>query len=159
MREFDDGVSVGPDSVGYRITEEALVFGGATPTLTDAAVAAGRADLGDPPRAGSHRDLLFAATARADELLADAVDRVKTSREDRPLVAVGGGSILVPDRLPGVSEIHRPDHHDVANAIGAAIGSVSGEVDRIFHLGPGRPSGSCRGGLGRGGGSRRGSGS
>jgi N-methylhydantoinase A/oxoprolinase/acetone carboxylase beta subunit len=70
-------------------------------------------------------------------MLADAIDLVKTSREDRPLIAVGGGSILVPDALPGISEIHRPDHHDVANAIGAAIASVSGEVDRIFHLGPG----------------------
>jgi hypothetical protein len=50
---------------------------------------------------------------------------------------VGGGSPLVPDRLPGVSEILRPDHHDVANAIGAAIASVSGQVDRIFQPGPG----------------------
>jgi hypothetical protein len=31
----------------------------------------------------------------------------------------------------------RPRHFDVANAIGAAIASVSGQVDRIFHLGPG----------------------
>src|SRR5690606_14268262 len=82
-------------------------------------------------------ELLARGLARADHMLAEAVDRVKTSREDRPLVAVGGGSILVPDALPGVSEIHRPDHHDVANAIGAAIASVSGEVDRIFHFGPG----------------------
>ena len=67
-------------------------------------------------------------------MLAEAVDRVKTSREDRPLIAVGGG-ILVPDEVPGVSEVHRPDHFDVANAIGAAIASASGEVDRIFNLG------------------------
>ena len=33
----------GRDSVGYRLADEALVFGGDTPTLTDAAVAAGRA--------------------------------------------------------------------------------------------------------------------
>jgi N-methylhydantoinase A/oxoprolinase/acetone carboxylase beta subunit len=131
-----DGVRVGPDSVGFRLTEESLVFGGSTPTLTDTAVANGRTTLGDPSRTEPHRDLLLAAATKADQLLADAVDRMKTSREDRPLVAVGGGSILVPDRLPGVSEIVRPDHHDVANAIGAAIGSVSGEVDRIFHLGP-----------------------
>ena len=62
---------------------------------------------------------------------------MKTSREDRPLVAVGGGSILLPNELTGVSEIHRPAHHEVANAIGAAIASVSGEVDRIVHPGPG----------------------
>ncbi|WP_219463723.1 hydantoinase/oxoprolinase N-terminal domain-containing protein, partial [Nonomuraea rhizosphaerae] len=42
------GARVGPDSVGYRIAEEALVFGGSTTTLTDAAVAGGRlpADAG-----------------------------------------------------------------------------------------------------------------
>ena len=130
-------VAVGPQSVGYQLTHEGLVFGGSTPTLTDAAVACGRADLGDARRTAAHRDVLTEAIRRSDAMLADAIDRVKTSREDRPLIAVGGGSILVPDQLAGVSEIHRPDHFDVANAIGAAIASVSGDVDRIFHLGSG----------------------
>jgi N-methylhydantoinase A/oxoprolinase/acetone carboxylase beta subunit len=131
------GVRVGPRSVGYRLTREALVFGGTVPTLTDAAVAAGRADMGDRSRAGDSRfaPALAEALARADVMLADAIDRVKTSREDRPLIAVGGGSILVPDRMAGVSEIIRPEHFDAANAVGAAIASVSGQVDRIFHYG------------------------
>jgi N-methylhydantoinase A/oxoprolinase/acetone carboxylase beta subunit len=131
------GVQVGPRSVGYRLTQEALVFGGPTPTLTDAAVAAGRADMGDRSRAGgsSRSPALAEALARADVMLADAIDRVKTSREERPLIAVGGGSILVPDRIAGVSEIIRPEHFDAANAVGAAIASVSGQVDRIFHYG------------------------
>ena len=68
-------------------------------------------------------------------MLAEAIDRVKTSKEDRALVAVGGGSILVPDRIPGISEVIRPEHFDTANAVGAAIASVSGQVDRIFHVG------------------------
>jgi hypothetical protein len=68
-------------------------------------------------------------------MLADAIDRVKTAKGDRALVAVGGGSILVPDDIPGVSEVIRPEHFDAANAIGAAIASVSGQVDRIFHFG------------------------
>jgi N-methylhydantoinase A/oxoprolinase/acetone carboxylase beta subunit len=130
-------VAVGPQSVGYRLTEEGLIFGGSTPTLTDAAVAHGRADLGDAGRTAAYREVLAAAIQRSDAMLAEAIDRVKTSREDRPLIAVGGGCILVPDELAGVSEIHRPDHFDVANAIGAAIASVSGEVDRIFHVGSG----------------------
>jgi N-methylhydantoinase A/oxoprolinase/acetone carboxylase beta subunit len=126
---------VGPRSVGYLIQQEALIFGGPTPTLTDSAVAAGRAKLGDPKLTGRHRRLLAGALAAADAALADAIDRIKTSREDRPLIAVGGGSILVPDRIPGVSEVIRPEHFDTANAVGAAIASVSGQVDRIFHLG------------------------
>jgi N-methylhydantoinase A/oxoprolinase/acetone carboxylase beta subunit len=133
----DEGVRVGPESVGYRLIEEALVFGGRTATLTDAAVACGRADLGDASATGPHRELLDAAMARADVMLADAIDRIKVARGDQPLIVVGGGSVLVPEALPGVSEIHRPEHFDVANAIGAAIASVSGEVDRVVHLGPG----------------------
>jgi N-methylhydantoinase A/oxoprolinase/acetone carboxylase beta subunit len=134
-------VRIGPRSVGYLIQQEALVFGGTTPTLTDSAVAAGRADLGGAVDGGAswtgrYRRLLTEALGRADVMLAEAIDRVKTSKEERPLIAVGGGSILVPDRIPGVSEIIRPEHFDAANAVGAAIASVSGQVDRIFHLGP-----------------------
>lgn len=128
---------IGPRSVGYLLQAEGLVFGGRTPTLTDSAVATGRADLGDAALIGRHRPLLEEAARRTDVMLADAIDRVKTAKGDRALVAVGGGSILVPDGIPGVSEVIRPDHFDAANAIGAAIASVSGQVDRIFHLGAG----------------------
>ena len=131
------GVRIGPHSVGYLLQREALIFGGTTPTLTDGAVAAGRARLGDPALAAGHRRMLVSALAQADVMLADAIDRMKTSREDCVLVAVGGGSILLPDRIPGVSEIIRPEHFDTANAVGAAIASVSGQVDRIFHVGTG----------------------
>jgi N-methylhydantoinase A/oxoprolinase/acetone carboxylase beta subunit len=128
---------IGPQSVGYRLLAEALVFGGATPTLTDSAVATGRAALGDARLIAGHRRLLEDAAAAADIALIEAIDRIKTSKGARPLIAVGGGSILVPDDMPGVSEVIRPDHFDAANAIGAAIASVSGNVDRIFHLGAG----------------------
>jgi N-methylhydantoinase A/oxoprolinase/acetone carboxylase beta subunit len=136
----DGDVAVGPGSVGYRLWQEALVFGGHTATLTDSAVACGRARIGDPGRLSAldgHRWMLERAMERADALLTDAVDRVKTARGDQPLIVVGGGSVLVPDSLPGINKVIRPDHFDVANAIGAAIASVSGQVDRVFHLGPG----------------------
>ena len=131
-----DGVRIGPRSVGYLIQRDALVFGGPVPTLTDSAVAAGRAALGEPRRAAPYRQLLSEALARADVMLADAIDRMKTSKDDRALIAVGGGSILVPDQIPGINEVVRPEHFDAANAVGAAIASVSGQVDRIFHIGP-----------------------
>jgi len=125
---------LGPRSVGYLIQQEALVFGGPTPTLTDSAVAAGRAAIGEAKPGRRHRRLLAEALARADVMLAEAIDRVKTSKADTPLIAVGGGSILVPDRIPGISEVIRPEHFDTANAVGAAIAAVSGQVDRIFQL-------------------------
>ena len=133
----EQAVRLGPESVGYRLRDEALVFGGTTPTLTDSAVATGRARLGDPALVRPAQRLLEAASRASDAELADAIDRVKTAKGDLTLIAVGGGSILIPDELSGVSEVIRPDHFDAANAIGAAIASVSGQVDRIFHFGPG----------------------
>ncbi len=43
-------LAVGPARVGYRLTEQALVFGSDVLTLTDVAVAAGLLDLGDRAR-------------------------------------------------------------------------------------------------------------
>jgi hypothetical protein len=57
---------------------------------------------------------------------------MKTEARDVPLVAVGGGAFLVPERLAGVSEIIRVPHGDCANAVGAAIAQVSGEADQVF---------------------------
>ena len=135
----NDVVTVGPRSVGYRLTEEALVFGGKTLTATDIAVAAGRAEVGDTS-AVSELDptLVKAALARVAADIADAVERMRTSPDPLPVVAVGGGSILLPDDLPGSLAVHRPDHFAVANAIGAAIAQVGGEVDRVYAIDPGR---------------------
>lgn len=48
VRQASDGsVTVGPDSVGYRITDQAMVFGGSVMTATDIAVRLGMADIGD----------------------------------------------------------------------------------------------------------------
>jgi N-methylhydantoinase A/oxoprolinase/acetone carboxylase beta subunit len=131
----DGDVTVGPDSVGYELTSRALVFGGDTPTATDAAVAAGLAEIGDRSRAGALGDDLSRRTLDVIETrIGEAVDRMKTSPAPMPVVVVGGGSILLRERLAGASELVKPEHFAVANAIGAAIAQVGGEVDRIFSL-------------------------
>ncbi len=135
VRGDPDAVTVGPDSVGYELTERALVFGGSELTATDVAVAGGLADIGDAAAVdGLNSSLVDAALARIRNDVADTVDRMKTSAEPIAVVAVGGGSILLPDELPGASEVIRPDNFAVANAIGAAIAQVGGEVDRIYAL-------------------------
>jgi len=139
VAEGNDQVTVGPRSVGYRLTEEALVFGGTTLTATDIAVAAGRAEIGDPSVVAElDPTLVKAALARVAADIADAVERMRTSPDPLPVVAVGGGSILLPDDLPGSLAVHRPDNFAVANAIGAAIAQVGGEVDRVYAIDPGR---------------------
>lgn len=126
-------IRVGPLSVGYRLTSEALVFGGTRVTATDIAVAAGLVDVGDRSRVASlPATLIDAGLADAKRKLEETIDRMKTEAGDVPLLAVGGGAFLVPERLPGVSEIVRVPHGDCANAVGAAIAQVSGEADQVF---------------------------
>jgi N-methylhydantoinase A/oxoprolinase/acetone carboxylase beta subunit len=126
-------LAVGPKSVGYRLTREALVFGGNTLTATDAAVAAGLAEIGDSGVvAGLPRDLVSAALELVRRKIEDAVDRMKTEAGDLPLIAVGGGAFLVPDPVAGISRVIRVPHGDCANAVGAAIAQVSGEIDQVY---------------------------
>ena len=126
-------LAIGPRSTGYRLTTEALVFGGDRLTCTDLAVARGLIDLGDAAAVAElPAPWLDAAFARMAGMIEDGVDRMKTSAEPVPLIAVGGGSFLVPERLRGVSEVLQVPHRAVANAVGAAIAQVSGEVDRVF---------------------------
>lgn len=131
----DGDLHLGPDSVGYRIVEEGLVFGGGTLTTSDVAVAAGQADIGDRSLvADLDRGLVSAVTRRIREMAEDTVDRMRTSAEPLPVIMVGGGSVILPSDLAGTGPVHRPDHYDVANAIGAGIAQCSGEIDRVFPL-------------------------
>jgi N-methylhydantoinase A/oxoprolinase/acetone carboxylase beta subunit len=126
-------MTVGPRSVGYRLVEEALVFGGKTLTATDVAVAAGLIDLGDRSRVRHlPAPLVDGALARAKAMVEEHVDRMKTDAQDVTLIAVGGGAFLVPDHLEGVGRVVRLEHGGCANAVGAAIAQVSGEVDQVF---------------------------
>jgi N-methylhydantoinase A/oxoprolinase/acetone carboxylase beta subunit len=128
-----DGISVGPKSVGYRLIEEGLVFGGHTVTATDVAVAAGLARIGDDRAvADLPRNLVQRALDIVRTKIGDSVDRMKTDARELPLIAVGGGAFLVPDRLAGISQVSHVPHGDCANAVGAAIAQVSGETDQVY---------------------------
>ncbi|MBC2808599.1 hydantoinase/oxoprolinase family protein (plasmid) [Rhizobium ruizarguesonis] len=131
----DDGARIGPDSVGYEITSRALIFGGDTLTTTDIIVAAGLEDIGDRSRVAHIPARTIETALDTIHRMADeAVDRMKTSAEPLPVILVGGGSILISRDLPSASRVIRPENASVANAIGAAIAQVGGEVDRIFSL-------------------------
>jgi N-methylhydantoinase A/oxoprolinase/acetone carboxylase beta subunit len=124
---------IGPKSVGYEVTRLAKVFGGDVLTLTDVGVARGLAEIGDPAKvADLPPALLDEVAAWIRERIEATVDRMKTDARDVPLIVVGGGAFLVPETLAGVSEVMRVPHHTVANAVGAAIAQVSGEIDRIY---------------------------
>ncbi|WP_404474990.1 hydantoinase/oxoprolinase N-terminal domain-containing protein [Microbacterium aerolatum] len=127
---------VGPESVGYRINREGLLFGGSTPTLTDAAALGGRSVAGRslPALPGATSQALERAWEVVADRLDQAVERLSLGRVDIPLVVVGGGGFLVPDRLPSAGEILRPDHGGVANAVGAAISLAGGRADHMASM-------------------------
>lgn len=135
VRGSGTNLRLGPDSVGHEISRRALCFGGDTLTLTDVAVVSGF-PLGDRAavRAAVNDELASDVRRAAHKLLGAALDRIRTSAEPVTVIAVGGGSFLVPDDLDGALEVLRPHYHEVANAVGAAIAEVSGEVDRVYRL-------------------------
>jgi N-methylhydantoinase A/oxoprolinase/acetone carboxylase beta subunit len=126
---------IGPESVGFHLREQALIFGGDVLTASDIAVARGSAQFGDPSLvAHLNPERIAEASARMHRMVETALDRMKTSAADMPLILVGGGAVLIRDRLAGISEAITPEAAGVANAVGAAIGQVSGSVDRIYNF-------------------------
>src|SRR5690606_23550281 len=89
--------------------------------------------FGDPALA-SHVDetTVRAALAWTGEQVQITSERLKARRHSVPRITVGGGSHLVPDTVPGATEVIRPPNHAVANAFGAAIAEASGAVDRVY---------------------------
>ncbi|MFT8879367.1 MAG: hydantoinase/oxoprolinase family protein [Oenococcus sp.] len=134
VRELPNGqVTIGPDSVGYEIEDKAIVFGGDTVTTTDIAVKEGLVEVGDPQLTSKIDDRLSQkALEKIKSSIEDALDKMKTSAEDTDLILVGGGAIIIPEKLKGIHHIFKYDHGSVANAIGATIAQISGEYEKIY---------------------------
>lgn len=134
VRQQPDGkVTVGPDSVGYQITEKALCFGGDVCTATDIAVRLGMTELGDKTLvAGIDEAFAQKALAAIRAMCEDSIDAMKVSSEDVDVILVGGGSIVLPEDLAGAKSVTKHEYGGVANAIGSAISKVSGTYEQLI---------------------------
>ncbi len=128
----DEGRQIGPVSVGHRLVSEGRVFGGDTLTATDIVVAAGEAEVGDPGKvAGLDGAIVSNALDTMMSMINIGIERMKPSSKPLPVILVGGGALLVTGKPEAASELHRPEHSGVANAIGAAIAQIGGEAERL----------------------------
>lgn len=146
VRGEGDTLHVGPQSVGYRLPEKALCFGGDSFTLTDYAQLKGYLTISEAYSAGKIGKLITEKLgqdpshlaeeieARITAMVNQLIDKVKTQSDAVPLILVGGGSPILPKHLEGVSEIIRPDNYEVANAYGACIAQIGGEAEKVFNL-------------------------
>jgi hypothetical protein len=128
----DGGARIGPDSVGHDLVTQGLTFGGDVLTASDIGIAAGLATFGNPSLVNADERVVRTALATIRSMLAEAIDQVKTSADPLPLIAVGGGAFLVPDDIPGITEVIKPANSGVANAVGAALAQVGGEAELIY---------------------------
>ena len=121
--------SVGPQSVGHELTNKAKVFGGDVLTASDVAVSYGRCTIGtiQAPEINNKKDIIHLM----DQMVEDKVARARTSSEKIPVIAVGGGSVMLDNKIDGLNVI-KPPHNDLANAVGAAIAQVSGQVSKVI---------------------------
>ncbi len=132
-RVNNNGLSVGPTSVGHELVSQALVFGGAVLTASDIAVAAGQASMGDRSRVRElNSDVVSNCLDTMGKMLASSIQKMNPGKTALPVVLVGGGAAIAPNTLDAGFEIVRPEHCDVANAIGAAIAQVGGEAERFI---------------------------
>ncbi|KAF2805365.1 DUF917-domain-containing protein [Mytilinidion resinicola] len=133
VRTIAGKMTVGPESVGYKLPDKALVFGGDVHTATDYTVAS------DPSLGIGNASLVAKITASeaaeykatVNKMLEKVIDTMKTSPEDLPVLLVGGGAVIAPDTLLGASQVLKPKWSGVANAIGAAMARVSAVIDTV----------------------------
>ncbi|KAH7074986.1 hypothetical protein FB567DRAFT_181968 [Paraphoma chrysanthemicola] len=127
-----DNVRLGPNSVGHFLAQEAMIFGGKTLTSTDIVVASGMTQLGDPSLVREvPRSVVEAARKEMKRMLEGVVEQMKVSSAPVHMLLCGGGALLVTENLDNVEKCIQPVHQGAANAVGAAIAKVSGDIDIV----------------------------
>ncbi|MBI0579481.1 hydantoinase/oxoprolinase family protein [Neobacillus cucumis] len=145
-KNIDETVTVGPKSVGYKLTEQGISFGGTTLTVHDVAVATGRLtnnlDIFETEFVthGENisrvpKETILKADRIIKEKIEVAVDQMKTKSGSIPTIFIGGGAVTVPQKnIHGTSEIIIPDNFEVGGAVGSTIAEISGSSEIAVDL-------------------------
>ena len=107
---------------------------GSVTVAPDIAVRLGMVELGDKTKAaGIPQEVADKAMDAIRALVEDSVDAMKVSNADVDLILVGGGSIILPEKIHGAASVLKPEHFGCANAIGSAISKVSGTYEKLMN--------------------------
>lgn len=127
---------IGPATVGYKLTREAISFGGTTLTATDVAMNIGDIDFdsADKAKVLKKYDMKYLKKTYREMLnkWEDTLDKIKTNANDIPLIVVGGGGFMIFKKLAGSSKLIRPIYSQFANAIGAATAIIGARIDKTY---------------------------
>lgn len=136
VKQINERIAIGPESLGHEITTKSLAFGGSILTTTDIAVRLGLADIGDKAKvAHLSEDFAKKVLEILFEKVIQLIDKMKSSSHDNAeVILVGGGSIIIPSEIGSQIKFCRPRYGSVANAIGAAIGKISGVHEQLYNL-------------------------
>lgn len=128
--------SIGPESVGYALIEKGISWGGDVLTATDVSmIIKGFKIEGTNPKLVIERfdfNYLKNVYDKMRTMWEDAIDLMKSSKDDVTVITVGGGSLMVPEKLKGALQIIRPDNAQYANAIGATLTKIGATIERTF---------------------------
>jgi N-methylhydantoinase A/oxoprolinase/acetone carboxylase beta subunit len=126
VHQHEDGrVTVGPTSVGHKLPELGICFGGEVLTATDIVVAGGTSsETVGSTSVDLPADVIEKARRYIKRQLERHIDDMRASDQDVVLLLVGGGSIIQMDEIQNVKACIRPPFYDVANAVGAAVAKV-----------------------------------
>ena len=143
IRSSDNSVNIGPDSLGYNIVNDSIAWGGNIITTTDISLAAGYAQIEDDKLQYSklkqiNKNIINLSVDEIIKKLERSVEMIRTNPDPMPMVLVGGGGLIISpnhyNKIFGISKVVRPENFQSANALGAAIAQVSGEIDMVFAL-------------------------
>jgi len=134
----NNNVKVGPLSLGYKLIEDGIAWGGNIITATDIALAKGVMQINDPkckPELARQKIPQWLIEKAYDIMvrkLEEGLDKMKTKPEPETIILVGGGSAMWPKTLKIAGEVIRPENAQYANAIGAATALVGATVEKAF---------------------------
>lgn len=137
--------ALGPESVGYNLVRMGKSYGGPLLTVHDVAVAAGiltsKLEIFDTDYV-THltklnsvpKETINQARLLINSTVATAIDQMKTSAGKVPAIFVGGGAMLIPTDLEGVTEVITPEHFEVGGAIGTTISEIGAYAEGVVDL-------------------------